>query len=267
MDILVLVKQIPKDMNVTICPQTKTLMREGMEAIVNPYDLLALEMAVQMKETVGGSVCVLSMGPKSANTALRDCLSVGAQRAVLVCDKLFSGSDTLATSYVLSCAVRHIEQQSQKKFDLILCGKHSMDSDTAQVGPQVAEWMGYAQATSIVEVVSQNTDTMLIKREREEAWDMMQIELPCVLSIGNTTVKPRYPTMKSKIESRKAEIEVLTSEELCGLDKTRVGLDGSPTKTAAVEGREKNPNACVLYGEVREGVQKIVCALRQNSLI
>ena len=139
MNILVCIKQVPDTTEIKIDPVKHTLIREGVPSIVNPFDACALEMAVRLKEKEGGKVIVISMGPAQAKNALKECLAVGADQAFLVTDRAFGGSDTLATSYILSRAIAAVEAKTGEKFDLIFCGKQAIDGDTAQVGPQIAE--------------------------------------------------------------------------------------------------------------------------------
>lgn len=147
MNILVCVKQVPDTTEIKIDPVKHTLIRDGVPSIVNPFDAYALELGVRLKEQAGGKVTVLSMGPNQAVEALKSCLAVGADAAYLASDRAFGGSDTLATSYVISCALKAIEKKTGEPFDLILCGKQAIDGDTGQVGPSLAEHLGYASLT------------------------------------------------------------------------------------------------------------------------
>ena len=141
MNILVCIKQVPDTTEIKIDPVTNTLIRDGVPSIVNPFDAYALEMALRLKDQQDATVIVMSMGPPQAKSALKECLAVGADKAYLVSDRAFGGSDTLATSYILSRAIRAVEEKTGK-FDLIFCGKQAIDGDTAQVGPEIAEQLG-----------------------------------------------------------------------------------------------------------------------------
>ena len=201
MNMLVCVKQVPDTTEIKINPETNTLIRDGVPSIVNPYDGYALETAARIKdENPDSKIVVLTMGPEQAKDALRECLSVGADKAYLVCDRAFAGSDTLATSYILSRAIAKVEEL-EGKFDIIFCGKQAIDGDTAQVGPQIAEYMDYPQITYGMEV-SVDGDLVKVKREGEIGYTITAAHTPCVVTMTQTFYEPRYPTIKSKMAAK-----------------------------------------------------------------
>jgi len=224
MDILVCVKQVPDTSEIRIDPVTNTLIRSGVPSIVNPFDANALEAAVQLKEAHGGSVTVISMGPEQAKNALKECLSLGADRAVLISDRLFGGSDTLATSYILANAIKRLG-----KFDLILCGKQAIDGDTGQVGPEIAEHLGIAQLTFVAKLDVKG-DVITVQREHDEGYEIVEAKLPVVVTVVKSINKPRYPSIKSKLAANKAVIDVLKASDLPEINTEKIGLKGSPTK-------------------------------------
>lgn len=225
MNILVCVKQVPDTAEIKIDPVTNTLIRAGVPTIVNPFDLNALEAAVQLKEKHGGTVTVISMGPDQAKVALKECLSVGADKAILITDRLFGGSDTLATSYILATAIKTLGQ-----FDVILCGKQAIDGDTGQVGPEIAEHLGMAQLTFVAKMVEVKDDVMTVHREHDEGYEVIEAKLPVVCTVIKGINEPRYANIKSKMAANKAVIEVITAADLPEIDVTKIGLNGSPTK-------------------------------------
>lgn len=228
MNILVCVKQVPDTAEIKIDPVTSTLIRVNVPSIVNPFDVYALEMAVRVKEQNPGTrITLLSMGPEQAREALRSCLAVGADQAYLLSDRAFGGSDTLATSYILFRGIKALEKE-QGVFDLIFCGKQAIDGDTGQVGPELAERLGYPQATSAVEA-NVKKDVIKVKRETEDGYEVIEIELPALVTVTKTSYEPRLPSMKSKVTANKAVITILTSKDL-DIDLDRIGLKGSPTK-------------------------------------
>ncbi len=227
MNILVCAKQVPDTTEIRIDPVKHTLIRDGVPSILNPFDSYALEMALRIRDSVGGRVTVLSMGPAQAKNMLRECLSVGADKAWLCTDRVFGGSDTLATSFILSSAVKALEER-EGKFDLILCGKQAIDGDTAQVGPEIAEHLGYPQVTYAVEIAA-GDGSVTVKREAENGWEQILVKTPCLITATKPAFDLRFPTLKGKMNARKAEIPHLTNEEL-HLDVSRTGLKGSPTK-------------------------------------
>ena len=225
MNILVCIKQVPDTTIIKIDPETNTLMREGVPAIVSPFDAYALEAAARIKDKDKDTkIVVLSMGPEQALAALKECLSVGGDKAYLVSDRACGGSDTLATSYALACALRNLQT------DLLICGKQAIDGDTAQVGPQVAEDLDIPQVTYAWEVwPTEDGKSVRVKKELEEGFEILEMACPCAVTVTKPDYEPRFPTIKSKMAANKAKIPVLSAAD-CGLDVERSGLKGSPTK-------------------------------------
>lgn len=233
MEILVCVKQVPDTTEIKIDPVTNTLIRDGVPSIVNPFDAYALEMAVRYKENYANDahITVLSMGPEQAKAALKECLSVGADEAYLVSGRKFGGSDTLATSYIISTTVKKLcELKGIEKFDIIFCGKQAIDGDTAQVGPEMAEYLDLPQVTYVIDM-EQAEGGVKVKKETEGGYDMIEVKTPCLLTVTKPKFDPRYATIKSKMAANKAVIPTITDDDLEGMiDFSRAGLKGSPTK-------------------------------------
>lgn len=229
MNILVCVKQVPDTAEIKIDPVTNTMVRAGVPSILNPFDANAMEVAARIKDTDPNSkITVLSMGPQQATAALKECLAMGGDNAYLVSDSAFGGSDTLATSYVLSVAIRKAEEW-EGKFDLLLFGKQAIDGDTAQVGPQIAEYLDYPQVTCGLEVTA-NQKCVTVKKEKENGTEVIGMDMPCVVTVANPGFPPRYPTIKSKLLANKANIPTLTAQSLPHINLARAGLKGSPTR-------------------------------------
>lgn len=230
MNILVCVKQVPDTTEIKIDPVKKTLIREGVPSIVNPYDTYALENAARLKdEHPETKIYVLSMGPEQAKNALKECLAIAADKAYLVTDRAFGGSDTLATSYIISEAIKHIEKTEEIKFDAIFCGKQAIDGDTAQVGPEIAEHMGYPQVTYALEVETYE-DGLKVIQQGPENKDIIGVCLPAVVTFTQPNFDVRYPTVRRKMAANRALIDNITTVELSDIDLTRCGLKGSPTR-------------------------------------
>lgn len=228
MNMLVCIKQVPDTTVIKIDPVTNTLIRAGVPSIVNPFDAYALEAAARIKDvTPGSKIVVLSMGPDQAKAALKECLSVGGDKAYLVSDRAFGGSDTLATGYILSKALAKVEEL-EGKFDIVFCGKQAIDGDTAQVGPQLAENLDYPQVTYAVEAVVDG-DSVKVKKEVESGFEMIGAKMPCVITVTKPAFDPRYPSIKSKMAANRAEIPTLTAADFT-IDLEQAGLKGSPTK-------------------------------------
>ncbi|MEG1166298.1 MAG: electron transfer flavoprotein subunit beta/FixA family protein, partial [Oscillospiraceae bacterium] len=212
-----------------IDPVKNTLIRDGVPSIVNPFDAYALEIAARIKDTTPDSqVVLLSMGPPQAKDALKECLAVGGDKAYLVSDRAFGGSDTLATSYILSSAIKKLEE-TEGKFDIILCGKQAIDGDTAQVGPEIAEHLDLPQVTYAVEA-SVDGAIVKVKKEVDDGFEMIGAKMPCVITVTKPSYDPRYPTIKSKMAANRKEIGTITADDITNIDRERIGLKGSPTK-------------------------------------
>jgi electron transfer flavoprotein beta subunit len=263
---VVLVKQVPDTANITgkAMRDDGTVNRAALPAIFNPEDLNALEMALQVKEEFGGRVTVLSMGPPRAAQVLREALYRGADRAILVTDRKTAGSDTLATSYVLKCAVTHIAEHFGP-YDLIFSGRQAIDGDTAQVGPQVAEKLGIPQVTYAEEIESLSDDAIVVQRALPLGTELVKSTLPCLLTVVGSANEPRPPSVRRMLVYKRAATpleypellekwpEFETEEALdrylaerdqrilvwnavdVGADYDRVGLSGSPTKVLKVD--------------------------------
>lgn len=226
MEIVVCVKQVPDTTEVKIDPNTNSLIRQGVASIVNPFDKHAVEAALKLKEIHGGKVTVLSMGPPQAKEALKECLAMGADEAVLVSDRAFGGADTLATSYTLSAAIKKIG------FDLIICGKQSIDGDTAQVGPELAEQLGIAQVTYTAGIEI-NGDIVRIKREQEEGYEVVEAKFPLLITVVKSMNEPRHANVKGIMKANRKTIPVWELGDL-DVDIERIGLKGSPTQVRRI---------------------------------
>jgi len=229
MKILVCVKQVPDTTEIKIDPVKNTLIREGVPSIVNPFDGYALEAAARIKDAHPDTeIIVVSMGPEQAKNALKECLAIAADKAYLVSGREFGGSDTLATSYILSETIKEIERR-EGKFDAIFCGKQAIDGDTAQVGPEIAEHLDYPQVTYGLEA-ELDGETLKIKKETEDGAEIIAVNMPCLITFTKPAWDPRYPTIKRKMAANRANIPTLAPADLESIDLTRCGLNGSPTK-------------------------------------
>lgn len=227
MNIVVCVKQVPDTAQVKLDPVKHTLIREGVDNILNPFDGQALETALILKEKTGAKVTVVSMGPPQAAEVLRDAISRGADEAYLLCDRAVAGSDTLATSTALAGLIKSLGQ-----VDLILCGKQAIDGDTAQVGPEIAERLGIPQVTDSLKV-SYEGDRFLVNRETEERAQTLAVPSPVLITVNRAEKDLRFPSIKGKMKARRMEIPMKTASEL-QIDTQEVGLNGSPTKVLKV---------------------------------
>jgi electron transfer flavoprotein beta subunit len=234
--IIVCIKQVPDTTNVRINPETNTLVREGVQSIINPFDVYAIEEGVRLKEKHGGTVTVITMGPPQAAEALRESISLGADQALLVSDRAFAGADTLATAYALSCAIRYLGGDPNLPaggIDVILMGRQAIDGDTGQVGPGVAENLDISHVTDIRKIEEIADGRIVVERLLEEGYARLAARLPVVLTVVKEINTPRLPSLKGKLAARKVEIPVLKASDI-GADAERLGLNGSPTQVMKI---------------------------------
>lgn len=260
--IAVCVKQVPATSDAKIDPETKRIVREGLKAVMNPYDVYALEEALRIRERLGGEVVALTMGPPRADLVLREALSMGVDRAILLSDRAFGGSDTWATSYALSKAIEKLDG-----VDLALCGKQAIDGDTAQVGPGIAAHLGWAQAASVTEIRDSGDGGFIAKRMLEDGWDRCRLTTPAVLTVVKDINQPRVPTLKGRLSAKAAEIPVWSAADI-GADPGKLGLEGSPTrvvKTGPAAGRDKR--TLRIEGRAKDCAKALVRELRLRSLV
>jgi electron transfer flavoprotein beta subunit len=222
------IKQVPDTTQVQIDPVTNTLVREGIPFIVNPYDTHALEEALYFKDCFGFRAAAISMGPPNAEATLRKALALGVDEAILLSDRCFGGADTLATSNVLSEAILRLSRQEE--VGVVLCGKQTIDGDTAQVGPGIATRLGYTQLTLVdrIESLDPVNRTIRVRRKLEGRYEIVDAPLPVMLTVVRELNRPRYPTVPMRLESVDAQVQVWDNTVL-GLDVNSCGLKGSPT--------------------------------------
>lgn len=234
MNIIVCIKQVPDTNEIKIDPETNTLIREGVESIVNPFDLYAIEEALRLKEKFGGKVTAISMGPPQVEKALREAVALGVDEIILLTDRKFAGADTWATSLVLAAAIRKIED-----FDLVLFGQQAIDGDTAQVGPGVAAHLQITQ-TGFVRKIEEITDEkMIVQRLMEDGFDRIKLSLPAALTVVKDINEPRLPSLRGKRNAKKAELKTMNAADL-NLDENEIGLNGSPTQVVKIFSPEMN---------------------------
>lgn len=261
MNIVVCIKQVPGTTQVRINHETGTLIRDGVEAVVNPFDEYAIEEALRIKEKVGGVVKVITMGPPQAETALRSAIAMGADEAVLITDRQFAGSDTWATSYTLSCAVKSLQNT-----DLIICGKQAIDGDTAQVGPGVAEMLGIPFVAWVRKVDAVSATSIRVERMMEEGYDIVEMPLPGLITVVKEINTPRMASLKGKMRAKSAQIATINTSHL-SVETERLGLKGSPTQVLRSFIPEKKTGGEKVSGEVPDLVAKIKSTILQLEVI
>lgn len=231
---IVFIKQVPLSTKIAMDPVTKTLIRSSAAARTNPDDLHALIAAIDMRSRDGGEVIAISMGPEKAKDVLREALQLGADRAILISDRAFAGSDTLCTSKVLSIATKYIGS-----YRVLFFGRMAIDGDTAQVGPEVAAHLNLPQVTELQSIEQINETNIIVKRTTNHATQILQVELPCVLMVSKNVNNIPYPTLKGWELAQEQDITVLNAEIL-QIASDEVGLDASPTQVVDVTVPQSN---------------------------
>lgn len=255
MNIVVCIKQVPDTTDVRINPDTNTLVRDGVESIINPFDMYAIEEALRLKERFEGKVTVITMGPPQAEAALREAISLGIDEAILLSDRAFAGSDTLATSYSLAMGIKKLGS-----VDVIICGKQAIDGDTAQVGPGISVWLDIPQVTYVkkIEDIEETNKKKMFRVQRliEEGHEIIEVPLPCLLTVVKEINEPRIPSLKGMMRSKKAEITKWTAEDIKA-DEKKIGLDGSPTQVVKIFSPPARTGGQILHGEAEDVVAKL----------
>ncbi|TVR85388.1 MAG: electron transfer flavoprotein subunit beta/FixA family protein [Spirochaetaceae bacterium] len=252
MNIIVLVKQVPETSNVKMDPETGTMIREGLETIINPLDLYAIEAALRLKEQHGGKVTALSMGPPAAMKALRECMAMGCDDAALVSDRKFGGADTWATSYTLTQAINEMGE-----FDLILAGERATDGDTGQVGPGVGAWMNLPVVSYVAHVKEVTKDSITCERLMEEGYQVVKVPFPAVITTVKEIAEPRLPTLRGNKRARQTEIPVYSTENMT-IDVSKLGLKGSPTKVVKIETPKVTRSGTIVKANSEEALESAV---------
>lgn len=261
MNILVCAKQVPNTNEVKIDPVKGTLIREGVESILNPDDANALEEALRLKDQYEDvKVTVLSMGPPQADDMLRECLAMGADEAVLVSDRAFGGADTWATSNTISAAIK-----KAGSFDIIFAGRQAIDGDTAQVGPQIAEKLGLPQIT-YVQSFEIDGDTVTVQRQLENGYEVIRVKTPVLLTAVKELNQPRYMNVKGIYDAYKKEIPVWGIDDI-PVEKEIVGLKASPTKVFRSFTPAPKGKGVMLEGPAREKVANLINNLQKQHII
>ena len=260
MNIVVCLKQVPGTTEVKIDPQTNTLIRQGIENIINPFDTYAIEEAVRLKEKQGGKVTVVTMGPPQADAALREAVSLGADEAVLLSDRAFAGADTWATAYTLSRAIAKI-----RDYSLVICGRQTIDGDTGQVGPELAEMLDIPFVAYVSKIEEIKDKYLRVRRMIEEGHEVLETSLPAVITVAKEINVPRLPSLRGIMKSKSVKIETWGVKEL-GVDPAMVGLAGSSTQVIKIFFPQRVTQAEILEGNLEERVDKLVARLKQAGL-
>jgi len=229
MEILVCIKQVPGTSKIEVDPITGVLKRDGVDSKMNPYDLYAIETALRIKEQEGGTIKVISMGPPQAKDVIKEAFMMGADEGALVSDRKFAGADVLATSYTISQGVRKMGN-----FDLILCGKQTTDGDTAQVGPEMAEYLEIPHIANVLKIIELKEKSVVVEMDMPNTLEIAEIQFPCLLTVEKDIFQPRLPSYKKKVSTKDREIRIISLNDFEDKDEKRYGLTGSPTQVERI---------------------------------
>ncbi len=265
MNIIIPIKQVPETSNVKMDPETGTMIREGVESIINPLDLYAIEIGIQLKEEHGGKVTVITMGPPKAEKALKEAIAMGCDDGILISDRKFAGSDTWSTAYVLGEAIKKIGN-----YDLILAGERATDGDTGQVGPNIAAYLNLTLGTYISRIDEVTSDSIVVERLLEEGYEKLQMPLPSLITVVKEISYPRLPTLRGKQKARMTDLPLLTASDM-ELEEELLGLNGSPTRVVKIESPKVTRGGTIITAKdedmLEESVDKLIEFLKSKEII
>jgi electron transfer flavoprotein beta subunit len=261
MNIVVCLKQVPGTTDVKIDPQTNSLIRHGIQNIINPFDTYALEEGVRLKEKHGGKVTVVTMGPPQADAALREAISLGADEAVLLSDRAFAVADTWATANTLSQAISKLGE-----YDIVICGRQTIDGDTGQVSPEMAEMLGMPFVAYVSKIEEIKENYLRVSRMVEDGHEIIETTLPAVITVAKEINVPRLPSLRGITRSKSAVIPTWSIKEL-GVDPNTVGLAGSSTQVIKIFFPQRVCRAEILTGDPAAQVDKLIDKLKSASLL
>lgn len=262
MEILVCIKQVPGTSKIDVDPITGVLKRDGVDSKMNPYDLFALETALRIKEQKGATIKVISMGPPQAKEIIKEAFMMGVDEGALVSDRKFAGADVLATSYTISQGVRRLGS-----FDLILCGKQTTDGDTAQVGPEMAEYLGIPHIANVLSIIELKETSIVVEMDMASTIEIAEIKFPCLLTVEKDIFQPRLPSYKKKLSTNDREIKLITFKDFEDNDENRYGLTGSPTQVERIFPPSINTDRETWTGTPAELSSQITAKLKQLKFV
>jgi electron transfer flavoprotein beta subunit len=262
MNILVCIKQVPGTTKVEVDEKTGVLKRDGVDSKMNPYDLYAIETALRIKEKVGGKISAITMGPPQAGEIIKEAYMMGVDEGALVSDRKFAGADVLATSYTLSQAVRKLGD-----FELILCGKQTTDGDTAQVGPEMAEYLGIPHIANVLKIVELKKDSVIVEMDMPNTIELAEIKYPCLLTVDKDIFQPRLPSYKRKVETKNREIKMISFKDFEDQNEKMYGLNGSPTQVERIFPPSSNNQREMWKGSSEELVDRVSKKFKELKFI
>lgn len=262
MEILVCIKQVPGTTEVKIDEETGVLKRDGVESKMNPYDLYAVETALKIKEINGSIVNVISMGPGQAAEIIKEAFMMGVDGGALLTDRKFAGADVLATAYALSQGVRKLGSP-----DIIICGKMTTDGDTAQVGPELAEFLGIPHAANVSRIISVGVESIIVEADMTDTTEVLEIQYPCLISVDKGIFQPRLPSFRLKLATKGRDIPNIGIDDLEDRDEANYGLNGSPTQVKRVFPPQANTSHEIWEGTGSEISDKLYSKLKELKFV
>lgn len=262
MKILVCIKQVPGTNKVEVDPVTGVLKRDGVESKMNPYDLYALESALRIRGDMGGEVNVITMGPPQSEEIIKEAFMMGADEGTLLSDRKFAGADVLATSYTLSQGVKMTGNP-----DLIICGKQTTDGDTAQVGAEMAEYLGIPHVSNVRKVVEINDRSITVEMDMAETVEIQEIKFPCLITVEKDIYTPRLPSYKRKLETKNKKAKVLSLKDFEDKNEKHYGLNGSATQVERIFPPAVNTDKEMWQGNAEELTHKLFDKLRELKFV
>lgn len=262
MNIVVCIKQVPASSDVKIDPVTGVLIRDGNNTKMNPYDLYGLETALRIKEQTGATIKTITMGPPPAKSVLEESLWMGCDEGMLISDRKFGGADVVATAYTISQGIKKLGE-----FDLIICGKQTTDGDTAQVGAEMAEYLGIPHIAYVEKVIEVKNHSIVVRASMDKTIETFEVKLPCLITIDKGHVTPRLPSYKRGKTLKDVNIPMITFQDVDDQDETHYGLKGSPTQVERMFPPERNTDKVVLNGTISEQVDQLTTILKNKKFI
>ncbi|HWR61581.1 MAG TPA: electron transfer flavoprotein subunit beta/FixA family protein [Clostridia bacterium] len=255
-------KQVPGTAKVDVDPVTGVLKRNGVDSKMNPYDLYALETALQLKEQEGGRIKVVSMGPPQASEVIREAYMMGADEGTLITDRRFAGSDVLATSYAIAQGIK-----KSGSFDIIICGKQTTDGDTAQVGPEISEYLDMPHIANVLRIMEVKESSIIVEMDMANTVEAAEVQFPCLITVEKGIFQPRLPSYRKKVSTKEREIELLTLNDFEDKDEKNYGLNGSPTQVERIFPPDTNNDREIWSGTGEQLGRKMAEKLKQLKFI
>lgn len=262
MNIVVCIKQVPTSSDVEIDPKTGTLKRDGIDSKINPYDLYAIETAMVIKEKTSAKVTAVTMGPPQAKEILKEAMMMGIDDVVILSDRKFAGADVLATAYALSQGIKKLDST-----DIIICGKQTTDGDTAQIGPELAAFLGIPHAAYVLKVVEMKEKSIIVECDMDETIQTYEIGLPCLITVGVEIGQPRLPSFRLKIKTKDKNIDTYTINDLADKNADNYGLNGSPTQVVKIFPPEVRSERETWEGDSESNADRLVSKLIEFKLL